>query len=112
MARYSAQIPIDPNGYRWVNVEGWRPGGSLRDYAVCHCLQATLHEKWQERLNRYGPVNFQEHTYDPFVREPALFRIFASLEQTESAIVQFANRYGDIASPQQIMEEEGVSLAQ
>lgn len=112
MTRFSAQIPVDPNGYRWVNLENWSPGEGKDEYELSLFLQAVDHDQWLQEFERNRYVVFDQNTYDPFVREPALFRIFAELEPTEVRILEFANKYGDIARFDEIMTQGGQCLAE
>lgn len=107
MPRLRFLVPLDPGGYRWIR----RAPRSLdADPAASLCLVGTEYAKirrqckqkelWDVRTYELSP------TYDPCAREPALFRVFADLDGSESAVVAFANRYGDIAQLSEIVLEE------
>jgi hypothetical protein len=110
MQRFSAQVARDPKGYVWVHLGGYGPEDGTKRFAASLVLQANSHQELVRRWRKEGVV--LRDAYDPFVQEPALFRIFASLPPTPEAILEFANRYGDLARPEVILEDDGMSLAE
>jgi hypothetical protein len=112
MYRFSAQIARDPNGYRWINMGGVDPIEDPEDYPGGIYLQAQSHDAWMKKCRQTDIYVFDEHTYDPFIEEPALFRIFAKVELNEHAVLEFANQYGDIAKIDEIIEDDGLNLNQ
>lgn len=96
MQRFSASIVRCPEGYHWENVGGYGPeDGDLR-YAESLALRPSGDRDLWLRWSEEGGVP-STYLYDPFIKEPALFRIFAMLKPTQEAVLEFANNYGDIA---------------
>ena len=110
MPRFSAEIHVDAGGYQWVNSGGYVPqdGDELDASSVVLAPGSlgTIKESWR----RDGEASLLGPTYDPFVTEPALYRLFASLEPTREAILAFVNRYGDIATVTDVLESDGFTL--
>ena len=96
MQRFLGSVYIDPNGYRWVDIDDDREERN-GPYPTSPVLRGASYDRWMRKLEAGQPVTF-EPTYDPFIEEPALFRIFAAVEPTPEAILAFANKYGDIGS--------------
>lgn len=103
MSRFKAAIPVDPKGYQWVEQPltgnyflGERqiqPGPRM---IIVGCSRGAWLE---ESFGKGVMMPVKQDVYDVFETEPALFRIFASLEPTPEAILRFANEYGEIATP-------------
>jgi hypothetical protein len=83
MLRFCGFVARCDDGYAWENAGGRRPSESEERYA-------------KRRLLKPLGAKFT-NWFDPFVDEPALFRIFAKLPPAEDAILAFANKYGDIS---------------
>lgn len=103
--RFQAIIPVDPKGYQWVNDGMLDPVLDDEYYADGVFLNGLSHDDWLSRLTGIEPFEW-EQTYDPFIKEPALFRIFAALPESEEAIVAFANKYGDIQRQEDLIDEQ------
>jgi hypothetical protein len=80
------------DGYAWIS------GTAVSDENVDYYQRPTPRPV---RLLVTGPTanlipdhKTRREMYDPFEREPALFRILAGTELTEEAILRFANQYG------------------
>jgi hypothetical protein len=101
MSRFKAKIPVDPRGYRWVNKGAFGPEDDR--YAGNLFLEWESKEQLGEAYAEEGEVSFTNY-YDPFVKEPALFRIFAALEPNETEILEFAKTYGDFCSLEGMLE--------
>jgi hypothetical protein len=110
MFRFSARIARDPNGYEWRNLGKYGPEDGDERYGMSMFLQAKSIEEYCRRLEYEDDWLPPDHAYDPFVEEPALFRIFAAVEPTEDGILEFAIRYGDIAHIGKITEHDGEQL--
>ena len=112
MYKFTANVPLDTAGYRWSNEGTDYTPEDNDDYDENITLEANSKMAWWYQALGTGQVDYDQ-TYDPFVMEPALFRIFAALEPTEKAILNFANRYGDIAPSQNLYEgEDGFSFSE
>ena len=97
MIPYTAHVIRDPAGYVWALQEIFPEGHVRYDPNPLILVPRHLDEialAAQKHVNVHSPLPY---AYDPFIEEPALFRIFAHLEPTEEAIEAFANKYGDIA---------------
>src|SRR5262245_47282560 len=93
MSRFSAKIAVDPKGYEWTGAE------DMDESSWEYQRRRTLVWKSADTIRRFrGEEETWPNFYDPFVTEPALFRIFASLEHSEDAILDFAARYGDLVN--------------
>jgi len=107
MSRFTAQIAISPEGYRWSQYEHYRPGLDdtfiFLDWAKQHSIREKYSETGEIAVDRF---------YDPFVEEPALYRIFAALEPTPEAILDFAEKYGDFTTVAELLEGEEHHLAE
>lgn len=90
MMRFKAAIMRDPGGYEWTYRE-LHPRNRSED-AMLNRLR--LHRRTMPAFVEISENS--EFLYDPFAEEPALFRIVAQLEESEDAILAFANRYGDM----------------
>lgn len=104
--RFSAQIHVDAGGYEWTPYEGF----GTRDAGERQRLEPIQLEDFCESWKVLGEAMLRESSYDPFITEPALYRVFAKLEPTPEAILQFANRYGELATVPEIVETGGSSL--
>ncbi len=106
MSRFSSLVFRSTAGYRWVRLGGnKRDGGKDREDHLY--LQAI---DLEEAIDDNNPF-FPWPGYDPFETEPALFRIFAAIEPTEEAILEFANRYGSMFSQVELLKRNLPSLA-
>ena len=101
MSRFIARIAMSPDGYRWSKYEHYKPG---RD-DIFIFLDWTRQHSIREHYNTSGKLP-EVHCYDPFVEEPALYRIFAGLEPSPEAILGFAEKYGDFTTVAQVLEGE------
>ncbi|MGE3703511.1 MAG: hypothetical protein AB7G08_33015 [Hyphomicrobiaceae bacterium] len=103
MVKFRSSIYRDPDGYRWVDFGEIYPGAPDDERIY---LQAVGHD----RLINSDGVDIFKYRYDPFIEEPALFRIFASLPADQHAILEFANQYGDLATYSELHKDGGLSL--
>lgn len=97
MSRFIGRIPIDPNGYRWSRDGGYDPEDGHDLYVGGTYIHWNSRQELLTLSEQNGEVPF-DYFYDPFVTEPALYRIFAELKPTEEETLAFANRYGDFSS--------------
>ncbi len=72
---------VDKGGYRWIDSSGKR-------YL---CPAEAL-----DRFDWPDPYGIGQRTYSPLTERTGLFREFAGLKLTESAIRDFANQYGQL----------------
>lgn len=104
MSRFTCQIPIDPKGYRWENEGGYglEDGEELyeRSLSLLGNSEEEIWSEWHEK----GSAALPGETYDPFVVEPALYRIFAALEVRPEAILQFVHKYGSTRTVFDVIE--------
>lgn len=116
MPAISIQVPFDSGGYRWVHRQNpgrfgsrsTQPEGKVYLEGAGYAdLRGKIKEEQSVTWRCY---EFETH-YDPSAKEPALFRVFAELKPNESAILEFANRFGDIAEIPLILWGPGASLA-
>jgi len=102
MSRFQGHIVVDQKGYSWDETDV-----SLEDGhdAYTTGMYIKWNSEWdlRQQYNEHGEVNY-DFTYDPFVTEPALFRVFARLDPTADDVLAFANRYGDFSSLGDVME--------
>jgi len=104
MSRFTCQVPIDPKGYRWENQGGYGPEDGQELYERSLCLVGNSEDKvWQE-WNEEGSASLPGEPYDPFIVEPALYRMFAALEVTPDAILRFVHKYGSTRTIFDIIE--------
>lgn len=97
MSRFIGRIPVDPKGYRWGRDGGYGPEDGYDSYVCSTYIHWNSRDELLEMCEENEVIPF-DHFYDPFVSEPALFRIFADLKPTEEETLAFANRYGDFSS--------------
>ncbi len=97
MSLFTADIPVDPKGYEWINSGGYGPEDDQDHYEGSLELCWRSADELREQYRETSEVAFTNY-YNPFVKEPALFRIFANLEVEPNAILKFANQYGDFAT--------------
>jgi hypothetical protein len=79
MFEFMWQVPT--NGFQWVEAEWWFPSSPplpAADWFLTRCAG--------------GSGGF----YHPLTDEPALFLTFADVAPTEAAVLDFANRYGQL----------------
>lgn len=110
MSFFSAHIPRERSGYFWDDSAGYSVADGEDRYAENIFLLPKRYEQMRREYNICEGVAVED-MYDPFVVEPALFRIFADLNPTPDAILGFANRYGDIAKLEVMLEDGGLSLS-
>lgn len=110
MYRFSSRVLRDPKGYEWRNLGGYGPEDGEELYNNSMFLVANSLEDYIRWLTYEDKGIPSDQFYDPFVEEPALFRIFAALRPTERAILEFANRYGDIARVDDVTQHDGLQL--
>lgn len=94
MVQLTAQIHRDPAGYAWRELE------TSKTRVMTGNLQLWGNSD-RRTPNARGFIPRREvktDLYDPFLEEPALFRIFARVEPIQNSILDFANKYGDIAT--------------
>ncbi len=84
MSRFAARVFRDFRGYRWTRPEKGQP------LLIGESYEAL---EWNVPNVRASGI-VDEFVYDPFVEEPALFRILSELEPSEDAIQKFATKYG------------------
>jgi uncharacterized protein (UPF0335 family) len=110
MSIFKAEIVIDPDGYEWINYqEALEPGDpefDLGEYERAIALTGRSWIKMRSMLLEKGEASFPAPPYDPFVTEPALFRIFAALDPNPEAILRFVHEYGDVSTLEQIIHDE------
>jgi hypothetical protein len=94
MSRFKAWIPVDKAGYEW------------RDSKSEPTLVGRSRGEWiaAVKQGRRGD-DVVGKSYDPFVKEPALFKIFAALDPTPKAIVGFANEFGELATLAEVLSK-------
>ena len=104
MSFFSVSVHRNPGGYRWKKRGGLGPEDGDERYAKSLILTSVAGEEsrdWERQFYEGAelPHRFldDQFWYDPFASEPALFRIFATLEPSPEAILSFANNYGDIS---------------
>lgn len=108
MNRITANIHRDPEGYCWDNPDEYTPEDSGYEDAIV--LQGIGHKKMVAYVREHATLPPEMPIYDPFVKEPALYRIFAGLDGSVDSILRFANEYGDISDFLWSYEEGGLSL--
>jgi predicted nucleic acid-binding Zn ribbon protein len=108
--RFSAQIHVDAGGYKWINRGGYEPEDGFRYYADSIVLEPAGLNELKEAWRRDGEAILKGSSYDPFVTEPALYRLFAMLDPTPDAILDFACKYGHISTVPDLLEDEGSTL--
>jgi transposase len=101
---------VDAGGYQWTNHGGYGPENEYQYYATSMYLSPLGIDELQKSWRLHGEAMLEGATYDPFVIEPALYRIFAKLEPTPEAILAFVNKYGDIATLPELIDDGGTSL--
>ena len=94
MTQLTAQVVRDPAGYAWHDKPKDAESYFVDRHLIGNSRQTTTPSAHDHVMGRESRAN----AYDPFIEEPALFRIFARLESTEESILDFANKYGDISS--------------
>ncbi|HEY4313604.1 MAG TPA: hypothetical protein VGN12_29395 [Pirellulales bacterium] len=104
MNRFSAQIVVNSGGYRWRDLI------TLAEQKTEGVPRASVRLLVPISRRAERPWRAMGEAYDPFLKERALFRIFANLGPSERRILEFANRYGDIASHRQILKGYGLAL--
>jgi len=109
VSRFAAEVARDPLGYRWEELGGYGPEDGDELYAGSVYLRPNGYDELMKAWRRDGKVAL-EHCYDPFLKEPALFRIFAALPLTTDAILAFANEYGDITRFEVVIEDGGTTF--
>lgn len=112
MSRFTCQIPIDPKGYHWVNEGDYGPE-DVKDYKTSQRYEKSLmlygksEDDVRKEFRKQGSAGLPGETYDPFVAEPALFRIFAGLMPiTPEKILRFAEQYGNIRTTLDVLDRE------
>src|SRR5258708_3528663 len=93
MSRFRGEICLDPKGYEW---RGSKSGATL---------VGRSRDEWIAAIKRGGNDDVVVRYYDPLSKEPALFRIFASLDGTPEAIVSFANEFGELATLAEVLSK-------
>ena len=105
MSQFEADIKVDPDGYEWVAINP----ESLKDPDN---WDVTLVLSGKTAAKKKRKAAAASNSYDPFEDEPALYRIFAAVEPTQSAIVEFANQYGELSEPAASLYGMGTSLGE
>lgn len=116
MPNLIAHVPFDTGGYRWVRIRNPGPFGDRSNSPEAKWyLEGSGYAQLRREFVENGSVHWNGYdflaNYEPQSKEPVLFRIFAELEPTQAAILEFANRYGDLAEPIMILNGPGRSLA-
>lgn len=89
---------VPTSGYHWLLEEG--TASSVTQPSVAE----GENDEDRQALLSLEPVVYEFRTYEPF-EYPGLFRTFAALDQTEEAILGFANKYGHLGDDAEFPEE-------
>ncbi|REK12999.1 MAG: hypothetical protein DWQ37_10260 [Planctomycetota bacterium] len=101
-SQFKGRVIVDPQGYRWD--DEFAAGLNTFPRDDDECLRNRLVGRSDQQLlsamlrtpDESPPEEWP--SYDPFVKEPALFRIFASLDATPAAYLRFADQWGSLST--------------
>jgi hypothetical protein len=86
-----------------------KEGFSLPEAASFH-LQPLGFARVKKAVEEKADSVIAGEVYDPFILEPALYRIFSRLNPTPDAVLGFANQYGDLATVEDVLDKKWVRL--